>query len=185
MSVITIAKVTQLPAAYTPNTLYLVKGNDQAIMQTYFSTMDGSAVVPGIDEAFVVNKINQLAGSGFSELQVVLTIAERDALTLSRNSLIYVLDAQGDGAGTTGECLYLYYVAQSSFHKVSTAPPAVQWSQIVGAPQSTGAQIDAAVQASHSHDNKNVLDKLSMNEQGQLVFDGTTPLNVVFVEGAW
>lgn len=188
MNRITISKVTELPLVTEPNTMYLLRsgvgGSDY--MEMYFSTNDGATVVPGITDSHVRRTIEGYSNTElFKELYIVTDITERDALTLTHDAMVYVLDSQGDGSGSIGETLYFFSFVQQGFRKLVSANPVVNWSQILGAPKSTADEIDQAVAAKHSHTNQDVLDKLGVNSQGQLTYDGALTFNVVFVDPQW
>ena len=48
----------------------------------------------------------------------------------------------------------------------------LNWSSIVGGPTSTPAQIDEAVAAKHTHVNKNALDKVGEDVEGNFTYGG-------------
>lgn len=187
---IVISKVDNLPEVFTPNTMYLLRtpageGGPES-MEMYFSTVAGDRVVPGITDAHVRRRIVEYANTDyFKSIFVVPAIYERDLLVLTKDALVYVIDSVGDGLGSTGETLYLYSQSTSSYTKLLSANRAVQWTDIIGSPVSTAAQIDQAVNNSHTHINQSVLNKLSENAAGQLVYNGKTTLNVVLVEAQW
>ena len=48
------------------------------------------------------------------------------------------------------------------------------WDKLTGKPASSASAIDQAVSNSHTHDNKNYLDKIGQNGEGHLTYNGET-----------
>lgn len=48
----------------------------------------------------------------------------------------------------------------------------ISWANVYGKPSSTVASIDSAVNAKHTHDNSSVIEKLSEDGEGNLLYDG-------------
>ena len=136
------------------------------------------------------------------EFVIVPDIASRNALSLTQNSLVLVLDASGDATVTAGNALYAYEVATTTYHKLSE----FESLDLTGLMSkfrvraNTGAAFDVfdnelitfqeggnititrsgstftfsvSGGAAHSHTNKVVLDKLSEDANGDLNYDGT------------
>jgi hypothetical protein len=59
----------------------------------------------------------------------------------------------------------------------------LSWSNLLNKPVSTVTQIDAAVAATHTHDNKALLDSFSV-ASGQLTIDGV-PVRLYMEEETW
>lgn len=182
MTQLRISRVLALPAAgqLTPSTMYIVQGPGATEAQVYFTNNDASAVrhVPTLAE---IDQKIQTAIDAFSDMQVVADIAARNALTLTRTSLVLVLDATGDPTVHTGSALYVYDFAHTTWYKVSeyeSLDLTLTWDAIQGKPTSTPAQIDDAVSKAHTHANKTVLDDLT-DVNGQLAYKGAPVANVL------
>lgn len=100
----------------------------------------------------------------------VATIAARNALTLTANSMVLVVDATADSSVTAGAALYFYTHATTSFEKVAeyeSLDVITTWASITGKP----AGIEAAIAASHTHANTAVLAGLT-DVSGALNYGG-------------
>ena len=197
MSKFTITRVTTLPSAITPSTMYILKSPASAVAEVYFSNTDGTQLVPGVTEQFISDKFASLLSSGMGEIQIVDTINDRNRTSKNGNCLIMVIDATGDGFGSTGTTLYLYRAINSSYFRISsfdenqnaigntggTGP--VWWDMVQGRPVSTPEQIDQAVQDRHSHGNKDTLDRIGVTPDGVLTVDGKIFANIVLIDGDW
>lgn len=184
MTQIRIARVLALPAQneLTASTMYIVQGSAAAEAQLYFTGTDASNVRHLPTNAEIDQKIST-AIDGFSDMQVVPTIADRDALALTRTTLVLVLDATADSTVTNGSALYVYDFANTTWHKVSeyeSLDLTLTWDAIQGRPESSVAAIDDAVAKAHTHANKTVLDDLT-DASGQLAYKGSPIANVVDV----
>ena len=197
MSKFTITRVTALPSAITPSTMYILKSPTSAVAEVYFSNTDGTQLVPGVTEQFISDKFASLLSSGMGEIQIVENINDRNRASKNGNCLIMVIDATGDGFGSTGTTLYLYRAINSSYFRISsfdenqnaigntggTGP--VWWDMVQGRPVSTPEQIDQAVQGSHTHGNKDTLDRIGVTPDGVLTVDGKIFANIVLIDGDW
>lgn len=141
------------------------------------------------------------AGIGL-EFVIVANIAARNALSLSQNSLVLVLDASGDTTVNAGNALYAYEVATTTYHKLSefesldltglmrkfrvragagAAQDVVEndlltfsGSTYIGVARTAlGFTFTLQGGAAHEHSNKTVLDKLSEDAQGDPNYNGT------------
>ena len=179
-----IVRVSALPDPLVASTLYLVKngteltitvtGTDAAVVAKTVTSSDISAAV-----ASAISALDLQPG-----VQYAADIAARDALELTKNSIVFVADATGDATVTAGSASYFYELATDSYTKVSeleSLDVTVDWDDLTGKPSSTAAQIDDAVSKTHSHANKATLDKLG-ESGGALTFDGN-PVGTV-QEGA-
>ncbi|MCA2505418.1 MAG: hypothetical protein IM550_20320 [Microcystis sp. M54BS1] len=112
------------------------------------------------------------------EMPIVANIAERNALTLTKNTQVLVLNATGDSTVASGAATYLYRASTTSWIKLSEAESMdliLQWSNIQGKPTSSAAAIDTAVANSHTHSNKTQLDKIGENADGLLIYNNSLP----------
>lgn len=189
MSKFKIIRVNALPQAVEPSAMYIVKSADSTVANLYFTSTDGSITVPGVTEQFVIDKVSQLNSSGWNDFEIVETITERNAMLKPGNTLIMVVDASGDEFGSTGSVLYMYrkttdtYLLMSSFN--GGGGVAVSWASISGRPNSSAANIDSAVQNSHTHINMATLNRIGINTDGQMLVDGAMFANVVMLPGSW
>ncbi len=88
-----------------------------------------------------------------------------------------VLDATGDSTVKSGAALYAY--SNNSWTKVYETESIdiedkITWDNLVVKPSSTIDEIDNTVALTHTHANKNVLDRLSVDAANELAFDGIT-----------
>lgn len=114
--------------------------------------------------------------SSANSLQIVATIAARNALAPTQATYVYVTDATGDATVTSGGATYLFNPSGSTWLKVSESESmdvALTWSALTGKPSSSVASIDAAVSNSHTHPNKTQLELIGQNGAGELTYNGT------------
>ena len=197
MSKFTITRVTSLPPVIHPSTMYILKTPSSAVAEVYFSNSDGTQLVPGITEQFISDKFASLLSSGMGEIQIVENINDRNRASKNGNCLIMVIDATGDGFGSTGTTLYLYRAINSSYFRISSfdenqnavgnsgGTGSVWWDMVQGRPASTPEQIDQAVQDRHSHGNKDTLDRIGVTPDGVLTVDGKIFANIILIDGDW
>ena len=175
MNSFTIERVLALPEILTPSTMYIVKSIDSGLVEIYFTSADALEIRHVINKSEVQALIND-AVSGFSGTLIVNTIAERDALTLSANTMVLVLDATGDVTVTAGAATYLFNTVASTWHKIAefeSLDLVLTWSVIQNGPISSPGQIDAAVGQSHTHSNLGFLDKVAEDGNGEFVYNGS------------
>jgi hypothetical protein len=111
-------------------------------------------------------------------MPIVADIAARNALVLTKNTQVLVLDATGDSTVTSGAATYLYRVSTTSWIKISEAESldlVLQWANIQGKPTSSPSAIDTAVSNSHTHTNKTQLDKIGENPDGHFTYNSALP----------
>lgn len=185
MSVMRIRKVTVLPSSYEPSTVYLVTTTNPLFFKLYVSSSDGSSVrrLPDMDD--IQSWIASAMGGYYTAL-IVANIAARDALTLTTNTQVLVLDATGDTSVASGAATYVYDVASHTWIKISEAnnlEVIQQWNNIVGRPSSTPADIDEAVSQTHTHANKAIIDLLG-DVSGSLSYKGE-PIRAYIDEESW
>jgi hypothetical protein len=169
-SLVKFYKVTSLPSTLEPSSIYFVQNGTYA--ETYITNSTGvarSVGNSGMINALIDTKLNSL-----NTLLKVNTIADRNALALTQNAMVLVVNATGDATVTAGAALYFWDNAASTWTKISeyeSMDVVVQWSSIQGKPTSTPAQIDAAVTNAHTHSNKATLDLLGAGANG-LTYNG-------------
>jgi hypothetical protein len=167
--------VQTLPANFTPSSFYLVKSPDDAEMfEMYLSNASGTAVRHVISKSDVTSMIASSMAS-LSSVKIVPTIPARNALMLTANAFVMVLDASLDPTVQVGAALYLWSQDAMNWTKVSeyeSMDVSMRWGQILDGPVSSVARIDAAVAASHQHANQSVLDRVSEDAQGRLMYNG-------------
>lgn len=174
-----IAKVTALPGTLTAHTVYLVAPPARPdFVEMYVTGASPSTVKRMLREQDVADMI-AAAVDGLSSIEVVANIAARDALVLTANTQVLVLDATGDPTVASGAATYVWRAATSTWTKISEAESLdvqIQWSSIIGRPSSSPALIDNAVALRHTHTNKTQLDKIGEDADGNLTYDGDLPV---------
>lgn len=175
MSKIKIHRLAALPATLEASSIYIIKGDDAVEAKVYFTGNDGTEVRHLLTKNEVTQMISNAVADLSPTLQVVGTITERDALVLTRDTIVLVLDASQDPTVTAGSATYVYSVSSDSFAKTSETESmdiTVTWASVVGRPESTPDTIDAAVANSHRHSNLPVLEKLAEDADGNLLYNG-------------
>lgn len=158
-----IHKVTALPGTPAANAIYLVSADPANDAFTEAYATDVSGVAKGIGNTAMIQAIVNASIAGFSSFEIAGTIAQRDALSLSSNTLVLVSDASADATVTAGAALYAWDNGAGSFSKVTefeSMDVVLEWANIQNGPTSTAAQIDAAVGDSHTHANMASIDKI-------------------------
>lgn len=115
MSVVQFYKTNVLPALPEPNAFYYVQNGD--IAESYLTTAGGQIKAVGNSEMInsaVADSMEQ-ALSQHDVLEIVETIEDRDALQLTRNVTVFVVDALGDPGANGGPALYAYSKANDVF----------------------------------------------------------------------
>lgn len=166
-------KRSALPSTWEPNAFYYIINSNFA--ESYVTSSTGSPKAIGNTE--MINNLIDSKISGMNLLEIVGTIAQRDALSLTVNTMVLVTDATGDPTVGSGAALYAYSSANDTFTKVAeyeSMDATIQWSNIQGKPLSTPASIDLAVVNSHTHANKIQLDKVSEDASGEITYGGNT-----------
>lgn len=181
MSFLAIQRVTALPAIPDPSTMYIVRSAHSGLVEIYFTSSDGNDVRHTLNKDEVQSMINQYivsATSTLSEIKIVSTIAARNALNLTSNSLCLVLDATADSTVSAGAALYIYDAAGLEWSKVAeyeAMDVQLLWSSIQGKPTSSAEAIDDAVSKVHTHANETSLDKIGQDAGGNLLYNGAPP----------
>ena len=174
---ITFHQVTTLPGTLVGDALYAVtSGADK--LELYITNNDGSLARRIINEEDVQELINAAALGGANTLEIVADIAARDALSLSANMIVLVLDASADSTVASGGATYAYRHSDTTFTKIGeheSMDITLNWANIQGRPSSSAAAIDGAVANSHTHSNKTQIDKIGEDGDGHLTYDGNLP----------
>jgi len=176
MSTIKIYKETVVPSTLEANAIYLVgPANDPSALEIYVTNNAGSATrkTPGVAE---IQALIDASVAGISGTEIVENIAARDALNLTANTMVLVEDASDDPTVNSGAALYTFKLDSSSFTKISeyeSLDVSLTWGSIIGGPSSSPANIDTAVNNSHTHANASELDKFGEDADGDPTYDGT------------
>ncbi len=174
------SKLTAVPSLPCEgNAVFFVAPQDKPnYIEIYVSNTSGTALkrlLTDVDiQALIDASISGLAG----EMPIVADIAARNALVLTKNTQVLVLDATGDSTVTSGAATYLYRVSTTSWIKLNEAESLdliSQWANIQGRPTSSPTAIDTAVSNSHTHTNKTQLDKIGENTDGLFTYNNSLP----------
>ena len=167
-----IARVTALPDPLEANTVYLVStGAETMEMYVTGNTAGARRILHQADIQAMIDA--SISASGV--IEVVDDIAARDALSLSANAQVFVIDASADLTVDSGGATYLYRQSNDSFIKISEAEGldlGIAWANISDGPTSTPAAIDAAIANAHTHPNRTQLDKVGENAGGDITYAG-------------
>ena len=183
-----IFKETALPGTLQPHSIYLIAPTARPAFVEMYVTGASAATVKRVIDAVRVQEMidaSMLAGGG-NQIEVVATIAARNALAPTRNVTVLVLNATGDATVASGAATYVYQLSATTWHKVSEAESldlAITWAALTGKPTSTVADIDDAVAKRHSHTNKTELDKVG-EAAGELTYNGV-PVKTAWTSTAW
>jgi hypothetical protein len=176
MTTFRIFKETALPGSLQPHSMYLIApaGNPD-LLEIFVTNAAGTAPHRHVLNRTEVQAMIDSSIGAANELAIVADIAARDALTPTRATYVFVTDATADPLVNSGGATYLWNPATSAWLFVSDAESmnvVLNWSDIVGRPASTPAQIDAAVANSHTHANKTQLDLIGQNAAGEMTYNG-------------
>lgn len=180
MSSLRIERVLALPEPLVANTIYIVKRSEYGLADVYFTSADGQEARHVLSKEDVTDAVSA-AMRQYNNIRMVSDIVARDQLNLSYNAMIYVQDATLDSSVRLGGALYFYNVQNGSFTKMcefESMDVIASWDTLQNKPSSSVAQIDAAVQASHSHTNITVLNALDDTGSG-LTYNGKPVMTVV------
>lgn len=175
-----IIRRTSKPAVedVVPKALYFIRAVQGGPVAIFMSDADG-ALHPCFDDAKVAAAIAQGTQS-FGEMLVVANVDERDSLGLTHNAVVFVQNATGDPAISSGGAFYFFMKSAGVFVLLTKADSLHPlWSDITGRPTSSAAAIDAAVNKSHTHANVTVLDGLN-DQAGKLYYKGSALKTVSF-----
>lgn len=175
MSNLKIFKETALPSPLEPNAMYLIAPPAKPnYVEVYVTSKTGAARrVVGEDDVIAICQ-------GLStQLFITADITERDTLKPTRNSFVLVKNAAADPTVGTGAALYIYDATAKTYSKIAeyeSMDISFAWSNVEGRPTAPPSDIDAAVLTRHEHDNKAVLDKISVDAGGNIQYNGSHPL---------
>jgi uncharacterized protein (UPF0212 family) len=173
MAEVKFYKLGVLPGTLEANAVYFIENGSYA--EHYVTNSAGVAKMVG--NTTMINALISTQLSGLNSTEIVANIAARDALGagLNRNTLVYVIDATGDGTVISGAASYLFNNSNDTWIKISefeSLDAAVSWSNVSGKPTSTPGAIDAAVTNSHTHTNKAQLDLINVDGNGAATYNG-------------
>jgi hypothetical protein len=170
-----IQRLNATPPTYEAQTLYFVKSTVEGLMDVYCTGVDPANVFHVIRASDVEATIQAILNAN-NNVVIVPDILSRDALTPTKVEMAVVLDATGDPDVKTGSASYVYYPATQTWIKVAeyeSMHMVLDWANLVGGPASSPAAIDQAVQQTHTHGNKLVLDGITDDGKGNLLYKGT------------
>lgn len=173
-------KLTAVPSLpCDPNAVFFVAPTGKPnYIEVYISNNAGTALRRLLTDTDIQGLINTSIAGISGEMPIVANIAERNALTLTKNTQVLVLNATGDSTVASGAATYLYRASTTSWIKLSEAESmdlVLQWANIQGKPTSSPTAIDTAVANSHTHSNKTQLDKIGENADGLLIYNNSLP----------
>lgn len=178
MSAIKFSKVTTLPAILEGHTMYLVapvaKPNH---VEVYVTSADASSVKRIVNIDDIQSMINSSI-SASNAFEIVDNVAARDALSLTGNKFVLVLDATGDATVAAGAATYAWRSSTSAWVKISeheSLDVVLNWAAIQNKPTSAVADIDAAVAQRHTHANFTELGKVGETLAGDFQYSGDYP----------
>lgn len=167
------------------NCMYLIKSPTKTDFDIVM--VDGSGVAHTHFNEDRFKRLFDYYSRSTGDFFVVNNIEERDALSLTKNSLVFVVDASGDPVVPEGEALYFFSTAMQKHIRIyqeKKRPETLDWTLLVNGPTSTPLAIDAAVANSHTHTNPEVLESLGVQD-GLLTHNGTLVSNVVYKDSNW
>ena len=197
MSALRILRASSLPASPAlreKNCMYLVKQPGKTTFDMYVVDAAGNAF-SGFTSERLIEVIAEYSNTT-RETETVANIAARNALVNPGNRLVFVDDATGDPTVEYGSALYYYKASTASYVKVWAADGSagggsggspsgnVQWSDIIGRPNVSAGALESAVANSHTHQNKDLLDKLSV-VGGELHYNGVKVASVYMGATNW
>jgi len=178
MSAIRIFKVTTLPLVREGHAMYLVAPIARPNhLEVYVTSADASVVKRIVDIDDIQSMISS-SMSASSSFEIVDNIAARNALSITGNKFVLVLNATGDPTVVAGAATYAWRSANSTWTKISefeSMDVVLNWSAIQNRPISLVASIDSAVAQQHVHTNFTELGKISENIIGDFQYAGVYP----------
>lgn len=181
MAVVKIYKETILPATVEANSIYLVAPAEYpSHVEMYVTDSVGSEAKRVINRADIQAMIDAsiagvAGGAGVAGLEIVDNINARNAISNPTNGKhVLVIDATDDPTVDAGGASYVWRASTSEWIKLTeyeSLDMSFTWSSLVGGPSSTPAQIDAAVANNHTHANKTELDAISVDAEGNLMYN--------------
>ena len=184
---LTIQRVNALPGTLVAETIYLVKTGSELTLTVTGNT--GAVVATTVSKADVNTAISTAIGAldVSNSVEFAANIAARDAMTLTKSAFVYVADATADATVSAGAAMYLYDLANTTWHKVTeyeSLDLELSWDNIDGKPSAPAEAIDSAVTYSHIHENMDVLDQLS-DVGGKLQYNGEDVGGVISNGNEW
>jgi hypothetical protein len=184
-----VFKETVLPetASLEAHSIYLVAPAARPdYVEIYVTGATTSTVKRVIDQSDIQAMIDSEIAA-LSAIEVVADLAERDALPLTANSQVMVLDATADATVDAGAATYVYRHSDTSWTKIAefeSLDLVLNWSDIVGRPASAVADIDDAVARRHTHANRTELNLIGEDANGNMDYNGQ-PLVIAWDSTAW
>lgn len=169
-----VHRVTALPNTLEAYSVYFVApASKPDYVEIYVSNAAGTSAKRVINESDVKLLISEQL-SQINELAVFKTIAERDASAPTVNKFAFVVDATSDSTVDDGGASYVFNAEDEEWVKISEAESldiSLSWDGINGRPASSVSAIDTAVSNSHTHANKQILDKVGEDSDGNLLYN--------------
>lgn len=177
-----VFKETAVPSELIANAVYFIAPPGKpGFVEIYVTDNAGMAVRRVIDDVRVQAMIDAAIAGSSGGLVVVDDIAARDALTPDGALEVLVIDATADPTVSFGWARYVWLISSDSWLKLSEGESqdlVLSWANLTGKPNSTPAQIDAAVADRHQHANKTQLDKIGQDVDGNFTYGGSRPLSI-------
>lgn len=180
-----IFRETVLPSPQNllPYSIYLVApAGQEDYVELYVTNASIGGAAPYarriINQVDIDTLINQKIQAA-RELVIVADIDARNALDPDFSQFVFVVNATADNTVASGGATYLYNTVSEEWIKISEAlsmDVVINYTDIVGRPTSTAAEIDDAVSKAHVHANKTELDKISEDANGNLLYSEKLPL---------
>lgn len=180
-----IFRETSVPAVMQPDSVYEVYDATSDQIQHWVVNSSGIAkrtLIKSDVAAMITTALGQ-----YNQATVVANIAARNALNPTTSVNVYVEDATGDATVSSGGAAYIYDLPNAKWVKTYDAQSIdlqLTWAALQNKPNSTVAQIDAAVAEAHVHANKTLLDQLSDDGQGNLNYAGN-PISTIWASLNW
>lgn len=114
MAEVKFYKVNTLPSVLDTNAWYIVTNGNYA--EAYVTTNNG--VVKEVGNSAMINDILSSYVFDSNSVKVVNTIADRNALSLTADTLVYVKDASADSTVGLGSATYIWSYYDSSWYKL-------------------------------------------------------------------
>lgn len=114
MSILNIAIVSTLPGTPAGNTVYFVTDGGSGLTITV-TNPDGTTARSTKSTSQIQGLIDTAIGGSAGAIPIyTATIASRDALTLTKNTFVFVADAAADATVDSGAALYFYAYGEGS-----------------------------------------------------------------------
>ncbi len=190
MSDLKFQKVLVLPTTFTPNTIYIVgNGEVNNVAGMYVSDLTGTTVRSIVDVAFTSDLINNMLSEiNSGRTFVVDTYSDLSTVDTNLYTMAMVIDATGDVSVNSGAALYVYRQTTTSWVKISETESndlVFDWQYLQNKPNATKEEIDAAVAASHTHNNSEVLNKIGEDQEGNITFNNVVITPILLTKVEW